>query len=127
VKGARAALFKADGEKERGEGVRYGVAPRNREVGEGPRPSGRRLSSARPRRVRTRGVLSASKQGRLSIGGLLGVCYGPSLVNSAVFYLFKIFQTNLNLVRSKEVLLELQKIKVIYVFVAFELRNTFPY
>jgi hypothetical protein len=50
-----------------------------------------------------------------------------SPVNSMVFDLFKKFQTNLNVVRSKDGPSKLQKFQIEYVFEGNQIRNKFPY
>jgi hypothetical protein len=46
--------------------------------------------------------------------GWRDVCYGPDLVNSAISDLFKSFQTNLDLIRSKDGLSELKNFQIKY-------------
>jgi hypothetical protein len=50
---------------------------------------------------------------------------GPGQSNSSVFYLLKIFQTDFNLIQSKDGVLLLGKFQIKYGFEAFEIRNNF--
>jgi hypothetical protein len=61
------------------------------------------------------------------MGRLIVRIVGPPNMHSAVFDLFKKFQTNLNLVPSKDGPTKLKKFQVKYVFEGNEIRNKFPY